>query len=353
MKAIKKTISQKVGLPPGSIVYVGETNPVKTSINLITYDEQYFSSLSLNNFKDLKSKIDENKNNWILISGYENIELIKEIGENYNIHPLLMEDALKTLHLPKYESEDDEVSFILKEIGIDNGNTVLIYHRFLFLDKNILILLQDIETNTLSKLIERLSEGKGKARYKGLDYLMFLIFDSYLDTYYSFFENIRDEITELEESILTESNENYLNEIYSLKKKLTIIRKNLYPLKDSILKLFRDEETQIKEENKIYFNDLNNHVEELIEYYRSFEESIGTLFYLNENNITHNTNEVTKILTIIATIFIPLTFIAGIYGMNFRFMPELEWKYGYFAVLIVMFFIGIFFFIFVKKKNWF
>lgn len=353
MNTAKKTISQKVGLPPGSIVYVGETNPVNTTIKLITFDQQYFNSLSIKNLEELKSNIDETKNNWILISGFANIELIKEIGEYFNIHPLLMEDALKTSHLPKYESEDDEVSFILKEIGVENGNTILIYHRFLYLDKNILILLQDIETNILNKLIERVSEGKGKARNKNLDYLMFLIFDSYLDTYYSFFENIREEITELEELILTESNENYLNEIYALKKKLTIMRKNLYPLKDSILKLFRDEDTQIKEENKIYFSDLNNHIEELIEYYRSFEESIGSLFYLNENNITHNTNEVTKILTIIATIFIPLTFIAGIYGMNFRFMPELEWQYGYFAVLIGMLFIGISFFIFIKRKKWF
>lgn len=174
-----------------------------------------------------------------------------------------------------------------------------------------------------------------------------------MDSYYTFFENLREEINELEDTLLIEIHKNHIEDIYELKNKLTSVRKNLFPLKTAINDLMSDGSELIEDDNLKYFNDSKDHINEFIEYYNSFSEMITNLVSLNENILANNTNRVMKVLTIIATVFIPLTFIAGIYGMNFTNMPELEWQHGYYSALILMFVIGIGIVGLMKWKKWF
>ena len=189
--------------------------------------------------------------------------------------------------------------------------------------------------------IDRIQNAKGRARTKNADYLFFVLLDSFIDSYYTYFESLREETHRLDEKILLESSKNHIEEIYNLKNKLTDVRKNLFPLKTAINELLTDESELIAEDNFKYFNDCKDHVNELTEYYNSFGEIISNLIILNENNLNSSTNKIMKLLTIISTIFIPLTFVAGIYGMNFSHMPELEWEYGYFFTISVMIIIGL------------
>jgi magnesium transporter len=182
--------------------------------------------------------------------------------------------------------------------------------------------------------------------------LFFVLLDTFIDSYYYYFEHLREQIGELDTEILRDTNENHIQKIYDLKNELTSIRKNLFPLKTSIQELLTDDSDLIEEDNFKYFNDCKDHINELIEYYNSFGEMINNLVTLNENNLNNNTNKVMKLLTIIATIFIPLTFIAGIYGMNFQFMPELEWRYGYFIALSLMVLTGVVILLIMKRKKW-
>lgn len=350
MKVFSRKLDRKVGFAPGDTNYFGEEVRSETFVKCINYNLSEINEIAPKSVDEIL-EISDDKNTWIDIEGFANLELIKQIGMKYDIHEMTIEDVLNVNHLPKYEEGEEYILFVLKNFR-EGANKANGNHVSILLKKNLVISFREAKSNLLPPKIERIKAGKGRARRKGADYLFFVLLDAFIDSYYYYFEYLREQIGELDDKILRETNENHIQEIYDLKNELTSIRKNLFPLKTSINELITDDNDLIEEDNFKYFNDCKDHVNELIEYYHSFNEMINNLITLNESNLNNQTNRIMKVLTIIATIFIPLTFIAGLYGMNFEYMPELKWKYGYFIALGTMILLGIIILIFMKKKKW-
>lgn len=352
MKIFRKKLNQSVGRAPGEFTYYGEEERKETTIRVIQYNNDEFDERILSQEDQIKDIHENSKVTWIDIEGFSNLEMISSICRNFEVHDLLVEDALNTDHIPKYEEGEEYLIFSLKNFN-QEGYSIKDTHVTLLMKDKLVISFQEESSSIIPPKIERIKVGKGRARRKGSDYLFFVLIDSFLDSYYTFFENLREEINKIDNNLLIETHKNHIEDIYDLKNKLTSVRKNLFPLKIAINDLMTDESELIEDDNLKYFNDSKDHINELIEYYNSFSEMINNLVSLNENNMANNTNRVMKVLTIIATIFIPLTFIAGIYGMNFTNMPELQWENGYYFALILMFVVGLGIVALMKWKKWF
>ncbi len=352
MKIFKKKLNHRVGRAPGEFTYYGEEKRKETTIRVIQYNNDEFSEIIINDESEIGDIHENSKITWIDIEGFSNINMITSICKTFDVHDLVVEDALNTDHIPKYEEGEEYLIFALKNF---KEETYIIKDTqvTLLMKEKLVISFQEESSSIIPPKVERIKVGKGRARRKGSDYLFFVLIDSFLDSYYTFFENLREEINKIDNILLIETHKNHIEDIYDLKNKLTSVRKNLFPLKTAINDLMTDESELIEEDNLKYFNDSKDHINEFIEYYNSFSEMINNLISLNENNLANNTNRVMKVLTIIATVFIPLTFIAGIYGMNFSNMPELQWQHGYYFALIFMFVIGVAIVGLMKWKKWF
>ncbi len=348
-----KNKNEKVGRPPGEISYIGDSSYEGFNLVQRRYDPERFTEDTLGESEQLQPG-EGYKVNWIEFSGFKNIKKIKELAEYFNIHPMLLEDVVNTYHLPKYEEGDDYIAVILKSYvsgsndKLSDSNSICI-----ILKAGTVIDLHESPHSLLDPKIERIKQAKGKARVKDADYLFYVLLDAYIDTYYLMFDDIQNRILDLEDELLAGVYTNRIEDIHNIQNELTGFRKFLLPLKEAISILIKEESDLIHEENLVYFNDLKDHLNQLVEYYFSYTDMIKSLIDLNNSNINNNINQVMKVLTIIATIFIPLTFIAGIYGMNFENMPELKYEYGYPLIMAVMVVLGVSMFIYMKIKKWF
>jgi magnesium transporter len=345
------SISGKVGKPPGVIEYVGNNSSTESKLIYRCYDQSDFKENELN--KPTEFVEDPEKVNWVDFCCLADVENSSELLKNIGAHPMFIEDVLNTNHLPKYESDQKFVALLLKAFTKTNATELKKNSVCVLLSKDTVINLYDYEHNVLSAKVERIKQGKGRARTKKADYLFYVILDAYLDTFYLKFDELREAINELEDLILAETHENKIEQIHNLKNELASIRRIIFPLKEAIVSLIKDEPDFIEDENMIYFNDLLDHMNQFSEYYQNYNEQIKSLVDLNNSNLNNNINQVMKVLTIIATIFIPLTFIAGIYGMNFENMPELKSDYGYFVTWAVMIVTTIGMIIYMRRKKWF
>jgi magnesium transporter len=347
-----KKLKVKIGSPPGSLDYIGDSEKLETTIKIRAYNQDNFIEEKISDPVRIKESLKEGYVNWIEVTGLQDLNSISEIGNQFNIHPMLLEDVLNTQHLPKYEEGENYSAIILKEFWDDGRGNFKKNHITLVLTNNTIIQFQDFEHDLLKAKIERIKQSRGRARKLKVDYLYYVLLDAFIDSYYVFFTNMNEKSSELEERLLSKGAGNLMEEIHCLKAELNDIRKNLFPLRDTITNLIEDEPEFINKKNIVFFNDLKDHLNQLVEFYLHYNENIKALVDLNSAILSNNLNAVMKTLTIIATIFIPLTFIAGIYGMNFEFMPELGWKWGYFMVWGVMVLVTLGMFIFFKRKNW-
>ena len=347
-----KKLKIKIGSPPGSLDYVGDSVKPDTTITLRSYNQDKFIEENITTPKKLKDVLKEGYVNWIEVTGLRDLDSISEIGNQFNIHPMMLEDILNTQHLPKYEEGENYSAIILKAFLDDGEGNFKKNHITLVLTNNTIIQFQDLENDLLKAKIERIKQSKGRARKLKVDYLYYVLLDAFIDSYYVFFTNMNEKSFELEERLLSKGVGNLMEEIHSLKAELNDIRKNLFPLKDTVTNLIEDEPEFINKKNRVFFNDLKDHLNQLVEFYLHYNENIKALVDLNSAILSNNLNAVMKTLTIIATIFIPLTFIAGIYGMNFEYMPELSWRWAYFLIWGIMVFVTVGMILFFKRKKW-
>ncbi len=347
-----KKLAVKIGSPPGSLDYVGDSEKLETTIKLRSYNQDNFTEENISDPAKIKESLKEGYVNWIEVTGLRDLNSISEIGNQFSVHPMLLEDILNTQHLPKYEEEENYSAIILKAFADDGQGNFKKNHITLVLTNNTIIQFQDLEHDLLNAKIERIKQSKGRARKLKVDYLYYVLLDAFIDSYYVFFTNMNEKSSELEERLLSKGVGNLMEEIHSLKAELNDIRKNLFPLRDTIANLIEDEPEFINKKNMVFFNDLKDHLNQLVEFYLHYNENIKALVDLNSAILSNNLNAVMKTLTIIATIFIPLTFIAGIYGMNFDYMPELHWRWAYFLVWGIMLLVTIGMILFFKRKNW-
>ncbi len=352
-KRIKNNI-KKAGLPPGTLVYTGQKKLESVKITVMDYDEQNFHEKQVTKIEDCFEYKTKPTVTWINIDGLHDVETIEKIGNQYDIHPLVLEDILHTGQRPKFEEAEQYIFVVLMMLRYDDENQSVIMEQVsLVLGENFVISFQeDIIGDVFEQIRDRIRNAKGKIRKMGPDYLMHALLDAIVDGYFIILEKFGDKIEILEDELVDNASQSTLKQIHYLKREMIFLRKSVWPLRELISSLERSESELIKESTTAYLRDLYDHTIQVIDTIESFRDMAAGMLDLYLSSMSNKMNEVMKVLTIITTIFIPLTFVAGIYGMNFDNMPELRWKYGYAAVLVIMLalFVGMIYYF--KKKKW-
>ncbi|MFO7991577.1 MAG: magnesium/cobalt transporter CorA [Thermoplasmata archaeon] len=296
---------------------------------------------------------------WVNICGIHDKEKIEEIGEEFGLHPLVVEDILTTNQRPKIEEFDDYLLIVLKMIYWEEGSEdITSEHVSLILGDNYVISFQMKEGDVFDSVRDRIKTGKGRIRNMGADYLAYALLDSVVDGYFVTLERTGEKVEDIEVNLMDEPEEDTLYKIHGMKRSVIHIRRAVWPLRDVVNTINRGESDLITEDTSIFFRDIYDHTIQVIDTVETYRDMLSSLLDLYLSSLSNKMNEVMKVLTIIATIFIPLTFIAGVYGMNFSRnsskynMPELYWTWGYPATLTVMFIISIIMVIYFKKKDW-
>ena len=353
MQKIFKRRSEKGGLPPGTLAYVGEKKVEKVIITVFDYNSERYDEKELKSIDECFPYKDTPTVTWINIDGLHQVEIMEKIGIHFGFHPLIMEDILNTRQRPKMDDLEDYVYVVLKMLSYKEEDNVIDAEQIsIILGQNFVISFQEKEGDVFEPIRERIRKNKGRIRKMGADYLAYALLDSVVDNYFTILEKLWERIEFLEEELVENPSTQTLQEIYELKREMIFLRKSIWPLREVISELERGESSLIKESTGIYLRDVYDHTIQVIDTVETFRDMLSGILDVYLSSISNRMNEVMKVLTIIATIFIPLTFLAGVYGMNFRYMPELEWHQGYFAVLFLMVIIFIVMVIYFRKKKW-
>lgn len=345
--------SKKVGLPPGTPIYVGEKKTEHAKITIIDYDEKHFEEKVVKNVEECFPFKDKPTVTWINIDGLHQVELIETIGRYFNLHPLILEDIVSTSQRPRMEDFENYIFVVLKMIYLDGKeNEINIEQVSLIIGENYVISFQEKEGDVFNPIRERIKNGKGRIRKMGADYLAYALTDVIVDNYFVVLEKIDEKLEDLEEELVTNPTSKTLQAIHNLKKDVLLLRKSIWPLREVIGILERGDSKFIYKSTQIYFRDVYDHTIQVMDVIETSLDMLTGMLDIYLSSLNNKMNEIMKVLTIIATIFIPLTFITGIYGMNFKHMPELSWHWGYFAVLLVMAIIGVSMLMYFKKKKW-
>jgi len=348
-----KKKSKKLGLPPGSIVHIGKKRMEKVKINIIDYDEEHLQEKEVRSIEECSYYKDKPTITWINIDGVHEIKVIEEIGKHFNLHPLILEDIVDTDQRPKIKDFGDYIFIILKMLYCDKkGNAIKVEQVSLILGKNYIISFQEREGDVFSFIRERIRNNIGRIRKLGADYLAYSLIDAIVDNYFTIIEKLDEEIENLEDKVIIQPNPSNVQAIHKLKRDLIFLRKSVWPLREVISFLEKGESPLVLESTNIYLRDVYGHTIQVMDTVETLRDIISGILDIYLSSINTRMNEIMKMLTIIATIFIPLTFITGIYGMNFQYMPEIKWFWGYPAVLLGMSIIGIVMVIYFKRKKW-
>lgn len=354
MKTGTNKISTKVGLPPGTLVHIGKRKSEQVGISVIEYNETHFQEKGLNTIDEYQPNADKSTVAWINIDGLHRMEIIEKTGALFHLHSLTLEDIVNTGQSPKIEDYDDYLFIVLKMLYYhESKNEIEVEQVSLCLGPNFVLSFQEEKgRDVFNPVRERIRNGKGRIKKMGADYLAYSLIDSVVDSYFLILEKLGERIEFLEESVVSEPSQTVLHDIHALKREMIFLRRSVWPLREVVSNLERGESPLIKESMHVYYRDVYDHTIRIIETIESFRDLLSGILDIYLSSISNRTNAVMKVLTIIATIFMPLTFLAGIYGMNFEYMPELKQHWGYPALLLFMAFIGISMLIYFKRKNW-
>lgn len=349
----KKTIS-KVGLPPGSIIYVGEKKIDNVKISLTEYDEKDVETREIKSVEEIDPYTDTPQVTWVNVCGLHDTELIKQIGEKFNIHPLVLEDILNTETRPKIEITEKYIFIAMKMLTTNGHDHQPVIEQVSFILGNSFIFsFLEKSDNIFIPIKDRIINNSGKVRKQDSDYLFYTLMDIVVDQYYLTLEHIEEKIELLDDEVITNTDQSQIKKVYTLKNKLLLIRRSIWPLREIFSRLIREESNLIDKKVMPYLRDLLDHTIQITETIDLQREIINGLMETHLSLMSYKMNEVMKVLTVIATIFIPLTFIVGVYGMNFDYLPELHWTWAYFAAWGVMIGITTFMIFFFKRKKWF
>ena len=351
-RLIKKR-AEKIGLPPGSLVHVGEKKTEEVTIAIIDYDEMQFEEKEAKTVEECFPLKDKPTVTWINVVGIHQVEIIEKLGNRLGLHPLVLEDILDTHHRPKMEDFGDYIYIVLKMFYSDDERSDIVEEQIsLILGSNFAISFQESQRDVFNPVRERLRVGEGRIRKMGADYLAYTLMDTIIDNYFVMLEKLGERIEDIEEELITNPVSQTLQTIHNLRREMIFLRESIWPLRELVSSLERGESALIKGTTIIYLKDVYDHTIQVIDIIETFRDMLSGMLDIYLSSISNKTNEVMKVLTIIATIFMPLTLITGIYGMNFRYMPELEWHWGYPLILLVMVAIGIAMLIYSRKRRW-
>jgi magnesium transporter len=351
-KFLKKS-SKKAGMSPGVVVHVGEQKIETARITLMAYDQTRLEEKQLKRIEDCFAYKDTPPVSWINIDGLHEVELIEKIGTHFNIHPLTQEDIVNTGQRPKVEDFEEYIYLVFKMLKFDEtiGHTTS-EQVSLIVGPHYLLSFQETEGDVFNSVRERIRKGRIHIRKSGPDYLAYALIDAVVDHYFLILEKMGERIEHFEEQLHVQATPEILQATHDLKRELIYFRKQVWPIREVLNAWQKSESSIVQETNKVFIRDVYDHTMQVIDTIDSLRDIISGLMDLYLSTVSNKMNEVMKVLTIMATIFIPLTFVAGIYGMNFKYMPELEWKWSYLVlwILLIVIFCGMIFYF--KRKKW-
>ncbi|GAA3521273.1 magnesium/cobalt transporter CorA [Aquimarina addita] len=345
--------AKQQGLVPGTVIYTGDKTSSDLYIEVFDYNKDSFEEKELNDIEEAFRYAESEPVTWVNINGINHTEAIEKIGKHYDLHPLILEDIANTQQRPKIDEYENYLFVVLKMLYFDKDEKLAIEHISFVVGKGYVISFQEADGDVFDAIRNRIRTGKGRVRTMGADYLLYALMDAVVDNYFNLIETMGEKIEELEDDLFEEKpNDNITYDIQSQKREILKIRRAVFPLREVVNRIEKMEHPLIHEKTQFYLRDLYDHIIQVSESIDIYREMIWGLMDMYMTTISNKMNEVMKVLTIIASIFIPLTFLAGIYGMNFENIPELKFKYGYYilwGVMIITFFSLLYYF---KRKKW-
>ena len=345
--------SRKAGLPPGTPVHLGERKSETTRLTLLHYNEQRVVEQECKTAQECLALRDTPGVSWINVTGLHEVETLAQFGDAFGLHPLVLEDILNTDQRPKLEDYGEYLYIVIKRLG--NGapaNEISTEQISLILGHNLVISFLESDSGVFNVVKDRILNNRGRIRQLGADYLVYTLMDAVVDNYFAIFETLGERIEVLQETIISRPIPASLQTLHTLKRELLFLRKSVWPLREVVSGLQRGDSTLIHKDTWFYLRDVYDHTIHVIDTIETYRDMLASMMDIYLSSLSIRLNEVMKVLTIIATIFMPLTFIVGLYGMNFHYMPELGWRWGYPLVLLVMAGIGAGMMVFFRRKKW-
>jgi len=349
----KASRAKKVGLPPGTLLHIGEKRAEKVKITVVNYSETGFEEREAKSVEECFVFKDKPSVTWINVDGLHELEIIEKIGSHFNLHPLILEDIVTTEQRPKFEDLGHYVYIVLKMLYLEKWNKHFTAEQVsLVLGSNFLISFQEKPGDVFDVIRERIRTGKGKITKMGSDDLAYSLMDAIVDHYFVVLEKLGEDVDFLEEQLLSSPGGQTLPVIHGLKRGLIFLRRSVWPLREVISGLERGESPLVEKSTRLYLRDVYDHTIQVMDTVEALRDTVSGMIEIYLSSLSNKLNEIMKMLTLIATIFIPLTFIVGIYGMNFLHMPEIKWRYGYAFVWGVMIAVALAMLIYFRKKKW-
>jgi len=354
MREIANRRSKKSGLPPGTLIHIGERKLKDTSITVFDYNEESLKEWEINSIDECAVLNDVHSVRWINVDGLHQVDILEKLGSCYGLHPLVMEDILNTEQRPKMEDYGDYIYIVVKMLYFDDvGNQIIMEQQSLVFGKSYVISFGEREGDVFDPVRERLRKGVGRIRKMGADFLAYSLLDIIVDNYFAVLEKLGDSIEQAELILTERPDPSTLGIIHHLKRSMLFIHKAVWPLREVAGTLERGESPLIQDSTRVYLRDVYDHVIQVMDSTEIYRDMLSGMLDIYLSSTSNRMNEIMKVLTVISTVFIPLTFIAGVYGMNFKYMPELNWRWGYFGIIVLMGMIAVLMIAYFKRKRWF
>jgi len=354
MTKSSSTTSKKSGLPPGSLVHVGEILGAETRMSIINYSRNNFEEKIIQSVDNILEYKDSDSITWVIVEGLANVDIVERIGVMFDIHQLVLEDILNTHQRPKFEEYDDYLYIVLKCLLPDSDTFSVSYEQISLLVLNdFVFMFKEKQDDIFQSVQQRIRTSKSRLREQGADYLAYAILDHVVDQCFILIDSLDEAVTSLEDRLLeSDPTKDMLNQIQRLKREIISIRRHVSPIRELLAGMLRSESELINEKTHIYLRDVSDHTIRVIESIESYRDILTGLLDIYISSVSNKMNEIMKVLTVFASIFIPLTFLVGIYGMNFKYMPELEWKWAYPSLWVVFIVVPIVLLVYFKRKKW-
>ncbi len=346
---------RKLATPPGTLVHVGpDREGVVTRISVMDYDAGQLNEVQDPEAEEMDRLARRPTVTWFMVEGVHQVELVAELGRIFSLHPLVLEDVVNTIGRPKAEEYDDYLFMVTKALYFEPGTGSLQSEQVsLVLGKGWVISFQESNRDIFGPVAARIQRARGRIRARGADYLAYALLDAVVDNYFLALEGFGEAVENLEDELLGNPDQNTLRRLHQYKREALACRRAVWPLREVLAGLQREESNLVQADTLVYLRDVYDHAVQVLDTVETNRELLGGMLDIYLSSLSNRMNQVMKVLTIIATLFIPLTFLAGIYGMNFKYMPELEIRWAYPALLGLMAVITIVMLIYFKIKHWF
>jgi len=350
MKLLQKR-SKTTGLPPGTLVHIGERKSEHVTVTVFRYSTTSCKELHVEQVDQLSSPADESVI-WINVGGVHKVEMVETLGKQFSLHPLLLEDVTNTDQRPKLDDYEAYIFLVMKMLSLTDRKDIAVEQVSFVLGKNYVISFQENGTDVFQPVRERLRGGKGRLRQSGADYLLYALVDAIVDQYFAVLELSGEQIEAVQQAVVDDPKPETLNEIHALKRQLLFVRRAVWPLRDVMTNLSRSDCPFLQHPTKVFFRDVYDHVVQIVDTIEILREMVSASLDIYLSSVSYRLNAIMRVLTVITTIFMPLSFIASIYGMNFEYMPELRSPWGYPLVLGVMAAVGMGMLVLFRNKRW-